>query len=86
MMYVIMNPSVNLDSPLLYIVIVMINTQLTIMEIVIIFDISIFVDKSLIKSTAIDVITIAVEIIKRILLIRAIAIYTISAITCVFYV
>ena len=86
MIYVIMNPSVNLDSPLLYIVIVMINTQLTIMEIVIIFDISIFVDKSLIKSTAIDVTTIAVEIIKRILLIRAIAIYTISAITCVFYV
>ena len=86
MIYVIMNPSVNLDSPLLYIVIVMINTQLTIMEIVIIFDISIFVDKSLIKSKAIDAITTAVEIIKRILLIRAIAIYTISAITCVFYV
>ena len=86
MMYVIMNPSVNLDSPLLYIVIVMINTQITIMEIIIIFDISIFVDKSLIKSTAIDAMTIAVEIIKRILLIRAIAIYTISAITCVFYV
>ena len=66
MMYVIMNPSVNLDSPLLYIVIVMINTQITIMEIIIIFDISIFVDKSLIKSTAIDAMTIAVEIIKRI--------------------